>query len=253
MSTELGRYTREDIERLAPSSVAILPVCAVEQHGFHLPLYTDFLIGDRLAHLICEEVRRDVPALVCPAVPYGNSHHHFPYPTMSLTSETLILVLKDLVASLAKTGFRRVFILNSHGGNDEAIRIVARDGARELGIDIGAASYWTLAYDKLQELNERDNWSIGHIPGHAGDFETSMMLTLDPETVHMDRRPAPRVDAAVKVDTKDRMYVQRPGNSVGRDGFTDDSRHAAEAIGRASIDIIVKEAAQAIREFATLS
>lgn len=253
MSTDLGRHTREEIKRLAPGCIAILPVCAVEQHGYHLPLYTDYRIGSDLAHRICSEVQRDFPALVCPAIPYGNSHHHFPHPTLSLTSETLIRVLKDLVASLALTGFKRIFILNSHGGNDEAIRIVARDGAREHGVDIGAASYWTLAYDKLIALYEREGIPIGRVPGHAGDFETSLMLVLDEETVHLDRRPAPRADAAVKAEMKNRIFVQRPGNSVGQDGFSDDARRAAPEIGRLSLDVIVREAAEAIREFARLT
>jgi creatinine amidohydrolase len=246
--TNLGQFTRDHIQKMAPSSLAILPIGAIEQHGYHLPLYTDFSIVQQISHLVSHKLQ-DISSFVCPAIPYGNSHHHFPYPTLSLTSETLIMVLKDLVSSLALTGFKHVFILNSHGGNDEAIRIVARDAAREHQISVAAASYWTIAYDRLSMLFREMNLEIGRIPGHAGGFETSLMLAIDEANVHLQQRPPLREDAVVTKDMKNRVFIQRPGNSVGLDGISDDARNASKSIGEKSLDIIVEEVANTMRQF----
>jgi creatinine amidohydrolase len=246
--TNLGQFTRDHIQKMAPTSLAILPVGAIEQHGYHLPLYTDYSIVQQISHLVSQNLQ-GISSFVCPAIPYGNSHHHFPYPTLSLTSETLIMVLKDLVSSLAITGFKHVFILNSHGGNDEAIRIVARDLAREHQISIAAASYWTIAHDRLSMLFKEMNLEIGRIPGHAGGFETSLMLAIDEANVHLEQRPPLREDAVVTKDMKNRVFIQRPGNSVGLDGISDDARNASRSIGEKSLDIIVEEVAITMRQF----
>jgi creatinine amidohydrolase len=246
--TNLGQFTRDHIQKMAPSSLAILPVGAIEQHGYHLPLYTDFSIIQQISHLVSHKLQ-DISSFVCPAIPYGNSHHHFPYPTLSLTSETLIMVLKDLVSSLALTGFKHVFILNSHGGNDEAIRIVARDAAREHQISVAAASYWTIAHDRISMLFKEMNLEIGRVPGHAGGFETSLMLAIDEANVHLQQRPPLREDAVVTKDMKNRVFIQRPGNSVGLDGISDDARNASKSIGEKSLDIIVEEVANTMRQF----
>jgi creatinine amidohydrolase len=245
----LGQLTREQVQEAAKEGLAILPIGAVEQHGPHLPLNTDYFIVERLSHLVGERLQQDFAAYVCPALPYGNSHHHFPYPALSLTSQTLISVLKDLVGSLALIGFKQIFILNSHGGNDEAIRIVTRDAAREHGISIGAASYWTLAWDALHSFFKELELPIGRVPGHAGGFETSLMLAMAEKLVHMDHRPPHRTDIIPPKDIKQRVYIQRPGNSVGENGYSDDSRHASRAIGEKALDIVVAEVSKTIHEF----
>ncbi len=80
-----------------------------------------------------------------PVVAYGISAHHFPFPgVLSLSPEHFIGVLRDLGDSLARSGFRRIFILNAHGGNDEAVRLAARQIADDHRVLCGAASYWTL-------------------------------------------------------------------------------------------------------------
>lgn len=249
MSIWLGELTRDRVAALAPEGLAVLTVSATEQHGEHLPLLTDWRIGSHITEGVCRRLAAEFPIVACPVLPYGNSHHHFPYPTLSLRSETMIAVLKDLVDSLARTGFRRVFILNSHGGNDEAIRITARDMARELGIAIGASSYWTPAHERLRDMLAAAAPGITRVPGHAGNFETSVMLAIEPELVHLERRPELRQDAPQKQELRNRVYIQRPGNSVGLDGVSDDSRHADVAAGQAAMDVIIEEVATVLRDF----
>jgi creatinine amidohydrolase len=249
MMIELGHLTREQVQQAAQTSLVILPIGAVEQHGPHLPINTDYYIVEHISRLVCKRLQKDFTAFVCPALPYGNSHHHFPYPALSLTSQTLISVLGDLVASLATIGFKHVFLLNSHGGNDEAIRIVTRDAAREHGISVAAASYWTIAWEPLQTFFKETDLQIGRVPGHAGGFETSLMLAIAEELVLMDRRPPLRTDVVPVKDIKQRVYIQRPGNSVGQSGYSDDSRNASKSVGEEAIEIIVEEVARTIHEF----
>lgn len=249
MSIWMGELTRAEVAAIAPEGLAVLTVSATEQHGDHLPLQTDWRIGSEIVEGACRRLAPELPVLACPVLPYGNSHHHFPWPTLSLRSETLIAVLKDLVDSLSRTGFRKIFILNSHGGNDEAIRITARDMARELGLSIGACSYWTAAWERMRTVLDDTGPGITRVPGHAGDFETSVMLAIEPELVHPDRRPAPRQDPEQRQELRNRIFIQRPGNSVGVEGMSDDSRNADEAAGRAVMDAIIDEVAAVLRDF----
>ncbi|MGM8212831.1 creatininase family protein [Virgibacillus sp. W0430] len=243
----IDEMTREEVEAIASRGVAIIPVGAIEQHGPHLPLSTDATIIDAITNAVCAKFKNEFPVFSVPVVTYGNSHHHFPYPTLSLTSETLIAVLKDLTESLATFGCKQVILLNSHGGNDEAIRIVARDMSQKLKISIGAASYWTLAWDRLEK--ELDLPALGRVPGHAGGFETSLMLALKPAHVKMEKRPAQRKDDIPTVDNARRIYISRPNNSVGVNGYSDDARNASKDIGMKILSIISDEVYQTVRRF----
>lgn len=248
MRHQLALLTRDEVRVLAPRSVAVLTVSAIEQHGPHLPLLTDFSIGNSIAEEACRLLEGDVSALLCPTLAYGSSHHHFPYPTLSLSSETMIMVIKDLVRSLDKCGFRQVFILNAHGGNDEVIRIAARDLASELGVSIAAASYWTIAQRQIDMLVSKREWAVARVPGHAGDFETSLMLRLEPDLVRLELRPLCRNDP-VPALRKSGVFVQYSGDSVGLDGVSDNSQNADQDLGREAFDVIAQAVAETVRDF----
>lgn len=239
--------TREEVQENVPKGVVIIPVGAIEQHGPHLPLNTDTVIIDEITNKVCELFDGEYPVLKAPVVCYGNSHHHFPFPAMSLTSETLISVLKDLTQSLVNFGCENILILNSHGGNDEAIRIVARDMSRKCQVSIGAASYWTIAWDRL--MNECNATDLGRVPGHAGGFETSLMMALRPENVRWDKRPPIREDQIPKVDNARRIYISRPNNSVGVGGYSDDARSAEKSVGEKAFAVIVEEVISTVKNF----
>src|SRR2546422_5922064 len=118
-------------------------------------------------------------------MPFGSSHHHLPFGgTMSLSTETYYRVLYELAESLVIGGFRRIFILNGHGGNSELIQLVARDLALKHPAHLAAASYWSVAWDALVEEQAH---VLGRLPGHAGAFETSQMMALRPDLVRESR------------------------------------------------------------------
>lgn len=246
-AVNIDEMTREEIKEKISEGVVIIPVGAIEQHGPHLPINTDTRIIDEITKKVCGFINADFPTFKAPVVSYGNSHHHFPFPAMSLTSKTLISVLKDLTQSLVTFGCKNILILNSHGGNDEAIRIVARDMSRECQVSIGAASYWTIAWDRLiKECNALD---LGRVPGHAGGFETSIMLALSSDDVRLEKRPPIREDEIPKVDNARRIYISRPHNSVGVGGYSDDARHATKEFGEKALTVIVEEVAKTVEDF----
>src|SRR5690625_3262056 len=210
----LDQLTRSEIMKVSKDSIVILPLGATEQHGDHLNISVDNFIVSELAKRCCLSVRDYFPAFVAPVLPYGNSHHHRPYPTLSLSSETLLAVIKDLLRSLVLIGFENIVILNSHGGNDEAIRMATRDIAKEQSVKIASSSYWTIAWDALLEANAT---KLGKVPGHAGGFETSLILALDERQVKLDKRPR-KGENIPKNEIRNTMFIQTPKNSVGFDG-----------------------------------
>src|SRR5690625_1716481 len=102
MTHKLMELTRETIKRVAPQATAVIPVAAIEQHGPHLPVGVDTYITEYVATQAAAQASTEAhPVLVAPIVAYGSSHHHRPFAgVLSLHSDTLIRVLKDVGLSL---------------------------------------------------------------------------------------------------------------------------------------------------------
>jgi creatinine amidohydrolase len=120
-----------EAELAAGRDTVVIAFGATEQHGPHMPLATDALIGDHLARLVAEQLG----AFVAPTVRIGCSEHHLEFPgTLSISEPTFHALVADLVRSLARGGFRRVVLLPTHGGElptardrDREARFIARD------------------------------------------------------------------------------------------------------------------------------
>ena len=228
--------------------MVVLPIGATEQHGSHLPLGTDALVAEAVARAAVGVAAADAvaPLVLAPALAYGRSDHHFGFPgVLSLRSETLAAVLRDLVRSLPKSGLERLFVLNGHGGNDAPLRVVLADAADSYPVTVGGASYWTIAWDALREAGADE---LGPVPGHAGGFETSLVLALAEELVQLDRRAGPEPRAAAG-DPAGRVVFARGGTMLETGGTSDDARHATTDAGSRLFDVIVDQVAAAIVEF----
>src|SRR5437867_6450480 len=188
--TLLAEMTREQIRQIAPTTTVVLPTAAVEQHGPHLPIATDTLACTTICQRAAEIASAEgAPVTVAPAVHFGASHHHRPYPgVLSLSLTTFIQVVEEVCESLALSGFKRIAIVNGHGGNDAAIRVAATDVSLAHRVSVAAASYWTIAARAL--IEDGRVREVGQLPGHAGGFETSLVLALRPELVDRASRPA---------------------------------------------------------------
>jgi creatinine amidohydrolase len=111
----------------------------------------------------------------------GVSGYHMGFAgTLTVSMGTFIRVVEELGESLIHHGFRRILILNGHGGNHDPIKIAARNIADRTGVAVAAASYWNLAADDLVDIQDSE---VDAVPGHACGFETALMLALRPEMV----------------------------------------------------------------------
>lgn len=171
------RNNKREFEASA-STVAILPVGAVEQHGSHLPIGTDAMIAQAFA----DRLGAILDAYVLPVLSIASSiEHRESKGTVYLKAETLGLVIRDIIESLHYSGYRKVILLNGHGGNwilKPTIRQLIRDFQ-----DKGEPMEIVLIHNSV--VVKRQHEVTEHVAHdlHAGEKETSIMMYLHPELV----------------------------------------------------------------------
>ncbi len=207
-------------------TVVILPVAAVEQHGPHLPFGVDRMLGEALLAEMFALLDDGIPALAVPQVAIGKSDEHQGFPgTLTVSAETLIATLGEIGASVARSGFRKLLVLSSHGGNSEAIGIATR--RLRLDHDVFAvAGHWP-RFDVPEGLFSEDEIRFGI---HAGQIETAMMLHLRPDLV--DRTQAANF-RSLGADLAREMRWLGSGGSFPF-GWRTEDLHEAGAMGDAA-------------------
>ncbi|MHA6617727.1 creatininase family protein [Pseudonocardia sp. DLS-67] len=222
-------------------AVAVLPVGSQEQHSEHLPMGTDTLLAEAVVDAAVGLLGDDGPELVrLPALPFGHSPHHLFAAAVSLSATTLLAVLDDALDSLVRSGFRRVLLVNGHAGNDEVVKLAVKRCAERTDVALGACSYWTLA----------GPGEPPQAPGHAGWFETSLLLAVHPDLVH----PAapwqePDPPALFHRSPAPGLVVARHGEWERVGGATDDAGEADAETGRDLLAARAEVLAAAIRAF----
>jgi creatinine amidohydrolase len=181
--TELdwGRLTAPEIRAVAArgEALAVLPVGAMEQHGPHLPVFTDSRIAWELSMRAAALAAPSVPVLVLPAIWTGLSEHHLPFGgTISLDFAALAGVVRGVARSLTALGFARLLVVNGHGGNIDALGLICREIAVDFAMPAVAAWPWTMAPEAMAAILERQTGVH-----HACEAETSVMLALEPALV----------------------------------------------------------------------
>lgn len=167
-----------------PDQVVIVqPMGAIEQHGPHLPLVVDSAIATTVLGCALEQLDPAIPVYSLPPLYYGKSNEHWHFPgTITLSAETLLRVITEIAESLYRAGFRKFVLLNAHGGQPQVLEIAARD--------------LHLAHPDLMVF-PLFVWAVPNVAGdlltpkelelgiHAGDAETSLMLSILPDQVRM--------------------------------------------------------------------
>lgn len=238
--------TREALRSLAPDALAVLPVGATEQHGPHLPTGTDAFAVEQIARAAAGIAARAIPVVVAPTLPFGSSHHHLGFGgTLSLGTETYYRALCDLAASCVAAGFRRVLFLNGHGGNEELMALAVRDAAGAHPASFAAVTYWDVTGEGFAAAVP--GWA-GWTPGHAGAFETSLILALRPELV---RGPLPERDEDVPGLRQVRRAYRSEAHGwfAAMDGYTDSPHRARAVWGAAWLDAAARAVAQTYTDF----
>ncbi|QEA39366.1 creatininase family protein [Pistricoccus aurantiacus] len=167
---------------LRPDSVAVMVLGAVEQHGKHLPLSTDLDIGQGLLNAALERLEPERSVLVLPPLAVGASEEHDDFPgTLSLPAATAQAVIEALGDSVARSGIRRLVLINSHGGNQSILAQAALALRRRHGMLVVKAFYMRMSPPEDSIPREECHHGL-----HGGAMETAMMLHLAPERVRRE-------------------------------------------------------------------
>jgi creatinine amidohydrolase len=163
--------------------VIVQPVGAIEQHGPHLPLIVDAAIGVAVLGKALEKLGSEVPAYALPPLYYGKSNEHWHFPgTITLTAQTLMATLTEVAESLYRAGFRKLVLMNSHGGQPQIMEIVARDLHQKYeDFMVFPLFTWRVPHIANEFLTPKEK----EFGIHAGDAETSLMLSILPDQVKM--------------------------------------------------------------------
>lgn len=202
---EVKKLDREKI-------VALVPVGSMEQHGPHLPFQVDVLVSSRLA----EDLERKIPEiLLVPSIWTGVSAHHMDFPgSITLRAKVFIDVLHDICASLHHHGFRRIVLLNGHGGNRSSLEVLGQQLFVELGLTVNTLAYWDLVPDLVKSLKKTKSSGMGH----SGELETSLMLHLAPRLVNQEDIP------------QGVLGIDEPGPMSGIKRYVNMKEHSAEGV-----------------------
>lgn len=162
----------------AASTVAVLPLGATEQHGPHLPLGVDTLLADGIVEAALPLLPDDLPVLFLPTQSIGLSPEHARYAgTLTLSSETLMRLWKDIGAGVARAGVKKLLLFNAHGGHIGPMDIVSRELREAHDLLVFSANWFHLPMEGVGPIDRYDV--------HAGESETSMVLALRPDLVRL--------------------------------------------------------------------
>jgi creatinine amidohydrolase len=226
-ATLIEEITSPEFAKLAKKKpLVIVPFGSIEEHGSHLPLCTDAFQAEEIALRIAEQF----DALVCPTIKYGEcvSTRNFPG-TISLSSETLRLLARDIVSELARNGIDKIMILTGHAGG--AHMAALKEGAnaaiqQDRRLKVMFLSDYDIAYQLLgKEVPATD--------GHGGLIETSRIMHIRPELVGTSRPKG--------TDTRPKFMLVADPEKYNPSGIVGDSSWASAATGKKLDDYIVKE------------
>ena len=207
----------------------IIPVASLEQHGPHLATGVDIVLGGNVALATARRLAAaGQPVVVTPPVWSGLAEHHMAFGgTVTLDPAAFLGVLRGIVRSAARCGFRRVMLLNGHGGNAEAIAVAAAEFAVEFGIRVAGGTYWHVVPEAIAPLLERQ-------PGlmHACEAETSMIMHLEPGMVRRERLAEAHGPSSTRVEGQPPgLAMRRSFRDLTPSGVVGDARVATAEKG----------------------
>lgn len=235
----LSEMTWPQVDNLTRKTPVVIPIAALEQHGHHMPVFTDSLLLGEIVRRVSGQMGSRI--LWLPLTWIGNSHHHLDFPgTVSASPRLYMDLLIDLMENMIHHGFQRIVLLNGHGGNI----VPAQQATFELRQKLRTRSDLLLLSTTYWTLGGRPNTILPSIQqermGHACEWETSMMLRIRPELVcNLESvksvafgngfEPAHRAWT-----TKDRSapgHIGDPSQATAEKGETIFSTFAADVVG----------------------
>ncbi len=215
--------------------LVLLPVGSNEQHGPNLAMDMDIAASSEFCRRASAALQPSVA--VAPPMPWGVSFHHMNFPgTITLSSETFIQVLVEVMASLYHHGFERFLIVNGHGGNIPSMNVAIVRAKEEIGMTfVGACSYFGFADPDIRAKHEKTEHT-----GHACEWETSVAMELAPPVVKKNTlAPGELTDLTTGFRTQLQKYgVQVPYrfDEFTRNGALGDATQATVEAGREIVE-----------------
>ena len=233
----------ELVARARDDAVVLLPVASTEQHGPHLATGVDDLLCTEACRRAAVIVARTRPVVVAPTVWMGLAEHHVAYGgTFTVSLTTWHALLRDLCQSIVRAGFKRIVLVNGHGGNRSALNALTVELARETGAPIATTNYLAFAEEACREVLE-DQTSVQH----ACEGETSMMLAIAPHLVDRARLPdahGPQLGFSSALARP--IHVWQPFTALTPSGVLGDARRASAEKGERLLDASAQGLAAAL-------
>ena len=243
--------------RLGAGATVLVPIGAIEQHGPHLPLSTDFVVADEIAKAIVATLGQELDVWALPTLPFSKSNEHaWSAGTIWLSNETMQRVLDDIGRCVAESGARRIVFLNGHGGNSTLLNVACR----ELRLAYGLLTFLIHPFippaygpstPTAPAAGQSGELGMGI---HAGFEETAIMLHLRPDEVDMDLATR-NVPEWLATNTHVRfggpVQFGWLSNDFGPSGHLGDPTMATAERGKESFEASVAQMAAAFAEIAT--
>ena len=233
---QLAEMKWPDVAALSKNTPVVIPVAALEQHGHHLPVFTDSILVGEITRRAEEQLKGSV--LFAPVMWLGNSEHHLDFAgTMSAAPRTYIDLLVDMIENFITHGFKRIVIVNGHGGNNvpgqQAVFEVRQKHRQRDDLLLLFSCYWALG----AEPHHVDPSIEQQAMGHACEWETSMILALKPQLVG-DYQNAATVDQAVSFHPAQRAWTTKDRSPIGHIG---NPRVASAAKGKTLLKLFTAD------------
>jgi creatinine amidohydrolase len=190
---EWRRLRADQLRDLAGrDGIVILPVGSIEQHGPHLPVEVDSQLGEQVALRTAQLLDiRGVPVAVLPNLWTGVSEHHMSFGgTITLDFPTFSAVIEQIVRSVVRHGFRRIVLLNGHGGNENGLRVITDELTPKLKVPVVEFTYWYAAAEAIRAILQTQTGLM-----HACEAETAMMMATHPDLVAEARIPLAKANS----------------------------------------------------------
>lgn len=238
-------WRHEFVEALKHDPVVILPTGSIEQHGPHCPVDVDISGPFYMAACTAQRVD-DFPVVVAPPIWSGFAHYNKGFPgTICLRIETYLNLVADVCRSIYDNGFRRIVIINGHGGNSAPNHVV-RDTIAEENIFVVAFSWWKAVEDKMLIWSEADAGSVGH----GGEWETSVQLFLREHLVSKEHMNADIFPNPFSPELRHfGQFAERRRDTRDATGTMGNSRAASREKGERIFNLVVDRLEKLVREF----
>lgn len=232
---------------LSTDSIVVLPLGAIEQHGPHLPLNTDFIIADAISKAAVEKHGAETNAWLLPTLPFTKSNEHaWASGTMWLSATTMMAVIDDIGRSIASTPARKLLFINGHGGNSALIAMMNR----ELRLKYALQTFLAHPHMPADQGGSSAESELG-MGVHGGVDETSMMLHLRPDLVDMSlavRRVPEGLATNEQVKFGGRVAFGWLSNDFFPEGHIGDPTGASADLGARMFDASVASLGVAMNE-----